>query len=357
MNKQAKEVIDVEAEVIENKGLSVSFTPAAIEANFAALDEQITQMVAGYADAKYDLTTQENIKQAKRDSAYINSIVKEIEERRKSVKRVYMDPYNEFESKVNAIVAKAKDARENIKRQLDEAEEERKNAKYAMLQEHYEAYAGVLVELVPYEQIHEKQWLNKSFGEVKAKNAIEDKVDKIASDWESLKAQSEMAYYDTAERTFFRTLDLGEALNAARKDQEEDARIAELHKEVEQIQEQAAEPIVQEPESIEPIEDQPLPAPMPAPVPDPTPDPAPPAPEPTPAPVPPVATVEESVAAPGAEFIPCVMIIQAASPDQMKAIGEFCGSLQPKVVGRFIGGTIEQVYTKLAQEAGVYHGR
>ncbi len=349
MNKEAKEVIDIEAEVTENKGLSVSFTPAAIEANFAALDEQITQMVAGYADAKYDLTTQENIKQAKRDSAYINSIVKEIEDRRKFVKRVYMDPYNEFESKVNAIVAKAKDARENIKRQLDEAEEARKNNKYAMLQEHYEAFAGVLVDLVPYEQIHEKQWLNKSFGEVKAKKAIEDKVSKIASDWESLKVQSEMAHYDTAERTFFRTLDLGEALSAARKAQEEDERIAELHKEVEQIQEQVAEPVVQELEPIEHIDDQPVPAPMPAP--------AAPIPDPAPAPVPPLATVEDSVATPGAEYIPCVMIIQAASPEQMRAIGKFCGSLHPKVVGRFVGGTIEQAYTRLAQEAGAYYER
>ena len=314
--------IEVEAEVIEDKELSVTFVPASIKANFARLDAQVEKMIAGYADITYDLTSPEAIKQAKRDRAYINGIVKDIDTKRKAVKRDYMLPYNEFEGQANAITAKAKKASDNIKRQLDQAEDDRKADLYAVLKEHYEAFAGILVELVPYERIHDAQWLNKTFGEVKAKNAIEEKVEKIASDWETLKAQKDTPHYDTAERTFFETLDLGAALSEARKAQEADDLIAELRKETEVIKEAQAE--------------QPIPEEAP--------------------PAPPVAATEQAEpSAPMApiqpERIPCVMIIQAASIDQMRQIGKFCGSLEPKVVGRFIGGTIDQAYAKLCQEA------
>lgn len=314
--------IEVEAEVIEDKELSVTFVPASIKANFARLDAQVEKMIAGYADITYDLTSPEAIKQAKRDRAYINGIVKDIDTKRKAVKRDYMLPYNEFEGQANAITAKAKKASDNIKRQLDKAEDDRKADLYAVLKEHYEAFAGILVELIPYERIHDAQWLNKTFGEVKAKNVIEEKVEKIASDWETLKAQKDTPHYATAERTFFETLDLGAALSEARKAQEADELIAELRKETEAIKEAQSE--------------QPIPEEAP--------------------PAPPVAAKEQAEpSAPMApiqpERIPCVMIIQAASIDQMRQIGKFCGSLEPKVVGRFIGGTIDQAYAKTCQEA------
>jgi hypothetical protein len=351
-----EKLIEVEAEVIEEKGLTVSFTPASIQANFEALDAHVEAMIADYKGAKYDLTSQEGIKQAKHDATYLNSIAKEIDDRRKAVKRDYMEPYNQFDMQATAIIKKVKDTRADIKEQLDAAEEERKAKKYAALQEYFEGYAGVLIDLVPYERIHENQWLNKTFNEIKAQNAIEEKVNKIASDWESLKSQSDMAHYDTAERTFFDTLDLGEALSAARKAQEADERIAELHREVEQIQEeQIAEEIE---EKIAPAVEELQEAPMqeaaiqPEEIPAPPAPPAPLAPEPIAHPLP-----KEQTAIPGGEYIPCVMVIQAASQEQMKQIGAFCGSLTPKVVGRFIGGTIEQAYMKIQQEAGTYYGR
>ena len=82
---------------------------------------------------------------------------------------------------------------------------------------------------MPYERFHEPQWLNKTFGEIKACEALEAKVSKLAGDWETLKSQFEgEPFYAEAERELFATLDLGAALTAARKAAEEAARIAEL---------------------------------------------------------------------------------------------------------------------------------
>lgn len=328
MSSKADKPIEVEAEVIEDKGLTVSFTPAAIDANFDALDARVEELIKGYAEARYDLTDSDEIKQAKRDRTYLNGIAKEIDERRKAVKREYMRPLDDFEARANAITAKVKKASANIKEQLDEAEERRKDRAYAILKEYYEDLAGMLAPVVPYERIHDEKWLNKTFGEMKAKAAIDEKVGKVATDWETLQAQREtLPRYEVAEREFFATLDLGAALNAAREAREADERIVGMRAEMAEYGNDEMPPDT-EPETM----------PEPVPEPEPAPQVA-----PTPAPAPQAAA---PVAVPGGRYVPCVMVIQAASIEQMQQIGRFCGSLSPRVTGKFVTGTLEEAYMK-----------
>lgn len=251
----------VEAEVIEPEAttLEVTYTEATIASNMDALEAHVKRVVADYEGVTYDLTSAQSVKEAKHDRSYLNSIKREIEERRKAVKREYNKPLDAFERRCRQITAIIDESSDAIKAQLDEAEQARKDALYSRLQQHYEEFAGLLVPVVPYERLHDAQWLNKTFGEIKAQQALEAKVSDVARDWETLKAQQEtMAHYADAEREFFRTLDLGAALSAARSADEEDRRIAELKAAM------APEP---EPEPM------PAPAPMPAPMPAPTPAP------------------------------------------------------------------------------------
>ena len=350
--------IEADAAIIEDKGLAVTFTPASIEANFSALDARVDELIEGYADATYDLTKPANIKQAKHDRTFLNGIIKEIDERRKSVKREYMRPYEEFESRANAITAKVKKASANIKAQLDEAEENRKDWVYSILKEYYEDFAGALVPVVPYEKIHEEKWLNKSFGEVKAKKAIDEKVTKVAHDWETLKAQKDnLTRYEVAERTFFTELDLGAALSAAHEAQAADERIAELNEVVnapvdavepmaepqsqnDEGKANAGEPlktIVSQPafEVEQPVEPAPAPVVMPQPV-------------PVAMPVPAVPAMPQ----PALPSVPCVMIISSATREQMQQIGRFCGSLTPPVTGKFVIGTLDEAFAKENGQVG-----
>lgn len=227
---------EVVAEVIEEQGapdLVVTYSPSVISANFDAMEDSIRAKVADYEDAKYDLTKDESIKEAKNDRLYLNGLKKEIEERRKAVKREYNKPLAAFEKRCKEITSIIDGASDGIKAQLDQAEEDRKSRAMAKLKEHYETFAELLEPVVPYERLHEKQWLNKGFGEVKAKKALEAKVSAVARDWDTLKAQRDsMAHYEVAERELFRTLDLGSALNAARAADEEDARIAAMREAV-----------------------------------------------------------------------------------------------------------------------------
>lgn len=267
----------VEAEVIETEAttLEVTYTEATIASNMDALEAHVKKVVADYEGATYDLTSAQAIKEAKHDRSYLNGIKKEIDERRKAVKREYNKPLDAFERRCKQITAIIDESTDAIKAQLDEAEQTRKDALYSRLQQHYEEFAGLLAPVVPYERLHEPQWLNKTFGEIKAQQALEAKVSDAARDWETLKAQQEaMPHYADAEREFFRTLDLGAALNAARLADEEDQRIAELKAAMapEPEPEPTPEP---EPEPIEIPEPEPMPAPAPMPTPMPAPMPAP----------------------------------------------------------------------------------
>jgi hypothetical protein len=267
----------VEAEVIETEAttLEVTYTEATIASNMDALEAHVKKVVSDYEGATYDLTSAQAIKEAKHDRSYLNGIKKEIDERRKAVKREYNKPLDAFERRCKQITAIIDESTDAIKAQLDEAEQTRKDALYSRLQQHYEEFAGLLAPVVPYERLHEPQWLNKTFGEIKAQQALEAKVSDVARDWETLKAQQEaMPHYADAEREFFRTLDLGAALNAARLADEEDQRIAELKAAM--APEPEPEPMPEpEPEPVEIPEPEPMPAPAPMPAPMPAPVPAP----------------------------------------------------------------------------------
>lgn len=329
MSNEAENVV---AEVIEEQdasSLTVAYKPSVIEANFDALEAHVRKTVEAYDGATYDLTKKENIAEAKHDRSYLNGLKKEIDESCKAVKREYSKPLDAFEKRCKQITAIIDEAADNIKAQLDQAEQERQDRAYAKLQEHYEEFAGLLAPVVPYERFHEKQWLNKTFGEVKAFNALEAKVSKLAGDWETLKSQfGGEPFYAEAERELFATLDLGAALTAARKAAEEAARIAELKAAMEPEPEPgpAPEPVgnwcpgggtVEAAPGIEPPVDFPQPAPQPAPAP----------------------ILQTSSAA-----TPCVMLIDSATTDQMQAIGRFCGSIG--VSGVFKRGTLQQVYER-----------
>ena len=271
MTSEAENVV---AEVIEEQdasSLTVAYKPSVIEANFDALEAHVRKTVEAYDGATYDLTKKENIAEAKHDRSYLNGLKKEIDERRKAVKREYNKPLDAFERRCKQITAIIDESTDAIKAQLDEAEQTRKDALYSRLQQHYEEFAGLLAPVVPYERLYEPQWLNKTFGEIKAQQALEAKVSDVARDWETLKAQQEaMPHYADAEREFFRTLDLGAALNAARLADEEDQRIAELKAAM--APEPEPEPMLEpEPEPVEIPEPEPMPAPAPMPAPMPAP--------------------------------------------------------------------------------------
>lgn len=322
---KAAEATEVKPEIVEEGGeLVVTCRPSDIEANFDALEDRVRRMVADYEGAAYDMSDDGNVRAAKRDRTYLNGIVKQIDERRKAVKREYLRPLDAFESRCREISGIAKGASDAIKAQLDEAERLRRERAYAALEAHYGEVADLLAPVVPYSRVHEDRWLNKTVGEVKAKQLLEEKVGLLAEDWDTLKGQrGSMGHYEVAERELFRTLDLGTALKAARQADEEDARLEEMKAAMEPERAPEPEPAAPAPE--------PAPQPMPAPAPQ------------------PVQAVQEPVIAPrpSEPRTPWVVIVPEATRSDMEGLAKLLQ--MSEVSGRIVAGTLEQVYRKAVQ--------
>lgn len=319
---KAAEATEVKPEIVEEGGeLVVTCRPSDIEANFDALEDRVRRMVADYEGAAYDMSDDGNVRAAKRDRTYLNGIVKQIDERRKAVKREYLRPLDAFESRCKEISGIAKGASDAIKAQLDEAERLRRERAYAALEAHYGEVADLLAPVVPYSRVHEDRWLNKTVGEVKAKQLLEEKVGLLAEDWDTLKGQrGSMGHYEVAERELFRTLDLGAALKAARQADEEDARLEEMKAAMEPERAPEPGPAAPAPE--------PAPQPMPAPAPQPA---------------------QEPVIAPrpSEPRTPWVVIVPEATRSDMEGLAKLLQ--MSEVSGRIVAGTLEQVYRKAVQ--------
>lgn len=332
----------VEAEVIdEPQGLAVSLLPGTLHADFAALDARIDGILAQYEGWEPSPDDADELKHVARERKYLNGLANELDERRKEIKREYTRPLAELEGMVNARRDRIKAVVARLQAVEKEAEAARREAKESELREHYEAVAGLLADIVPYGAIADPRWMNKQPAVEKCKLELEERCRRVAADWETLKAQEgTLPRYDAAERAFFATLDLGAALNAAREAHEADERIAGMRAEMAEYGHGEVPPDT-EPET----------APEPTPEPEPAPQAAP-APEPAPSPAPQAAA---PVAVPGGRYVPCVMVIQAASIEQMQEIGRFCGDLIPRVTGRFVTGTLEQAFEKERRQIGGFN--
>lgn len=385
--EQEGEPVVVEAEIIEDEPvkageLAVSFSPGVLSANFSALEAYVDGILETYKDWEPSADSQEDVKQCATHRKYLNGLAKQIDERRKAVKNEYLRPLNSFEDDCNRIRDKVKDVSTRLNDVEKEADEARKSQKEEELREHYEGYAGLLAEVVPYGKIADPKWLNKTPTLEKAKIELEEKVDKVAADWDTLKRLN-LEFFEQAEIQFFNTLDLGQATAYADKLAEDARKIEAMKAEMGQYAEPAADEVPidayddariypadegccepfdpmtmeQEHRPMQPIPAQPQPMqPISAPV---------------NAPVADSGSVSQQIAAILATYPeskqqnvlealrasqqptnqpikPYVMVIDGATAEQCSVIGKFCGLVG--VTGTFKQGALMDVAHRVAQQ-------
>lgn len=243
---------EVEAEVIDNPTeLAVSYTPAIIKADLTQLKKEIDKIVAQYQGWTPNPENSEDVEQAKRESTHLNKLKTALDYKRKEIKRQIEVPYKQFEAEIKPVIELIDSTRSHIKECVDTAEENRRAWVKQQLEEHYEAYAGLLVDVVPYDRIADHKWLNKTVNLQKAKQELEEKVDSVARDWETLKRLDLGEYYQQAEVQFFNTLDVSQAIQFADKLKQDAQRIDDMKAEM-QSYAPVSEPISEVPSDYEP---------------------------------------------------------------------------------------------------------
>lgn len=196
-----------------------------IDWNKEALMEEVTSITAAYEGLVY---TEDQIKAAKEDRARLNALRKAISDRRIEVKKLIMEPYNQFEAEVKEVDAVIAKPIAMIDGQISEYEERVKAEKKAELEKYFEEVAADLDGIITFGQIFDGRWLNVSVSLKKAKEDISEKVSKIQTDLRTIDSFCEEKYQTPVKSHYLKTMDITKALEEANKLREYDRKQEEL---------------------------------------------------------------------------------------------------------------------------------
>lgn len=141
--------------------LKVSQQAGVISTNLDAIKEEITQQMAQYKDYT---VTEDSVKDDKKVLADLRKLEKSLDDSRKSVKKLWMQPFDEFEGRCKEVIALVKEPIELINTQIKMFDEEKANVKAVHIKELYDANIQGLERFLPFEKVMESnpKWLNVS---------------------------------------------------------------------------------------------------------------------------------------------------------------------------------------------------
>lgn len=180
----------------------------AIKFNYEELKGGLQESLKKYQNLVY---TSQNIKEAKDDRATLNALKKSLNDEKIKIKKEFEVPYKDFEDKIKELIELVDKPASEIDKQVKIFEEAEKVKKRESIENIYAENIGSYADLIPLQQIYDSRWENKTYKETDIKKEIQDIVKNADSDIKviaELKSEFEFQIKDT----YFRTLDLGQAL-------------------------------------------------------------------------------------------------------------------------------------------------
>lgn len=143
----------------------------AITSNIEALKDVLEVELKKYQQL---VVTEDGLRQAKDDRANLNKLKKNISEERIAQRRMFLKPFEEFETKCKQIEKLIDDTAYSIDSQVKAFEEREKAEKRKEIAKIYLDNIGDYGHLIPLENIFDNRWLNKSFKLKDVEVAIRD---------------------------------------------------------------------------------------------------------------------------------------------------------------------------------------
>lgn len=196
--------------------------------NLNTIKIDLEELKTRYETAIYDEGT---ISIAKKERAMLNNVIKDLDEKRKTVKNSYLEPYNEFEKEIKALEGIVRPAIENIDKQVKSFEESERAAKQTEIEGYFNSVVGEIGEFVKPEKILESKWMNKSVSMEIIKSEIDCALIRINNDLMSisdLKSDNE----SQLKAIYFRTLDLSNAISENARLKRETARVESVSEKI-----------------------------------------------------------------------------------------------------------------------------
>lgn len=226
----------VQAEVIETDlattfdvdfdGLSQDLTVLNEAVGLLITDELLEINTQGLGDLDHADT--------KRLEQSLNKKINAADEARKQFNRDYDAPKKAIKERYDAVIAPAIKAHGLLKTHRLDLEQKVIDDRLNNLSATYSELFPALSDVVPFERLIEgEKWANYGYKDKKAEEELVDKVTTIATDWNTLEGmKSNMPFFDEAEREFFRTLSIKDAIALHNQLVEESARIEAMKAEV-----------------------------------------------------------------------------------------------------------------------------
>lgn len=152
--------------------------------------------------------TEETISEGKKDRANLNKLRGAIDDERKRVKKLCMEPCNRFEKEVKEVLALVDEQISVIDVQIKEVEQIRKEEKRKAVQELFESIG--FQKFVTLEMIWDEKWLNASVTLSKVENQMKETMYRIGEEVGTISRLPEFSF--EAMEVYKKTLDLTQAI-------------------------------------------------------------------------------------------------------------------------------------------------
>ena len=180
--------------------------PQSIDFNFEEVKAWLSENIAAY---KTMVVTEDAIGASKADKAKIAKISKAISEQRIAIKKRYLEPYNDFETKMKELSGICDEAAKNIDVQVKAFEEKRKAEKREALKGYFSSINTQ--PWLTFERIENPRWLNVTYAIETAKTDIQAAVNAISDNVATI-TEAGGEFENEVLLEYQKTLDLGTAL-------------------------------------------------------------------------------------------------------------------------------------------------
>lgn len=152
--------------------------------------------------------TEETISEGKKDRANLNKLRGAIDDERKRVKKLCMEPCNRFEKEVKEVLVLVDEQISAIDVQIKEVEQIKREEKRKAVQELFESIG--FQKFVTLEMIWDEKWLNASVALSKVENQMKETMYRIGEEVGTISRLPEFSF--EAMEVYKKTLDLTQAI-------------------------------------------------------------------------------------------------------------------------------------------------
>lgn len=142
---------------MEELVLNVKQNPGVIELNFDEIEAALDRKLEEYKGAVF---TEKSKTFAKKEVADLRKFKAKFEDARKSVKREWMKPYDDFEKRMKRLTAKIDEPINLINAQIAEFEQKRRAERQTEIQQIYQELIGDMEEYCRLSRIYDPKWEN-----------------------------------------------------------------------------------------------------------------------------------------------------------------------------------------------------